>query len=264
MNELNNNYFQKEIIDKIGNKGFDCKGKEWIKHIPSSSDRSINLSGKKFNLLTVLFRVEGQKRKPKWLCLCDCGKLITVTSSHLKDGHVKSCGCLQRVDLINKRFFNLLVLEKVYNNGVGTGKWKCLCDCRNITYVTTNHLTSGHTKSCGCVKSIGEKTIINILKENNISFETQKIFKNCKNPDTNYNLKFDFYIENNFLLEYDGEQHFIERGWNTKENLEKNKKLDILKDQWCKENGIPLKRIPYWELDNITINNIMDDTFLVV
>lgn len=30
-------------------------------------------------------------------------------------------------------------------------KWNCKCDCGNVTVVATNKLTSGHTRSCGCM-----------------------------------------------------------------------------------------------------------------
>lgn len=33
----------------------------------------------------------------------------------------------------------------------GNSKWKCKCECGNITYVTATKLKSGHTKSCGCI-----------------------------------------------------------------------------------------------------------------
>ena len=76
--------------------------------------------------------------------------------------------------------------------------------------------------------------------------------------------RFDFYIDNNFLLEFDGIQHFKSTsGWNNEENFKITQERDKYKNQWCHENNIPLKRIPYWEIDNITIDNIMDDTFLV-
>ena len=56
----------------------------------------------------------------------------------------------------------------------------------------------------------------------------------------------------------------IQRQVGILQNVLKNYKRGIiLKNQWCRKNNIPLKRIPYWELNNITINNIMDDTFLV-
>lgn len=31
-----------------------------------------------------------------WLCRCDCGSEMMTTSHHLREGHTKSCGCLQR------------------------------------------------------------------------------------------------------------------------------------------------------------------------
>lgn len=30
-----------------------------------------------------------------WLCQCDCGKICSVAAASLKNGHTKSCGCLQ-------------------------------------------------------------------------------------------------------------------------------------------------------------------------
>jgi len=35
---------------------------------------------------------------------------------------------------------------------LGGGKWNCVCDCGGSTTTKTNHLRSGHTRSCGCVK----------------------------------------------------------------------------------------------------------------
>jgi len=56
----------------------------------------IDLSGVKFNLLSVVKKLYTDKnRKAVWLCKCDCGKLTTATSSQLKKGAKKSCGCLK-------------------------------------------------------------------------------------------------------------------------------------------------------------------------
>lgn len=51
-------------------------------------------------------------------------------------------------DLTGKKFGRLTALE--YS---GDGKWLCKCDCGNNKIVRSSHLTSGHTKSCGCYKS---------------------------------------------------------------------------------------------------------------
>lgn len=37
-------------------------------------------------------------------------------------------------------------------------KWLCKCDCGNETIVDTRNLTSGHTRSCGCIKNERRKT----------------------------------------------------------------------------------------------------------
>lgn len=83
----------------------------------------------------------------KWLCQCDCGKEIIVHGNKLSKGQ-KSCGCLRgpRKDLRGQKFGRLTPLEYITGS-----KWKCQCDCGNITTVETTNLTSGNTKSCGCL-----------------------------------------------------------------------------------------------------------------
>lgn len=53
-----------------------------------------------------------------------------------------------RVDLTGQRFGRLIVLG--WEIVDGHGRWKCKCDCGNITFVRTGHLNNEHTKSCGC------------------------------------------------------------------------------------------------------------------
>lgn len=54
----------------------------------------IDLSGLTFHNLTVLERDSYQTGETKWICLCTCGKSISVFANNLKRGHTKSCGCL--------------------------------------------------------------------------------------------------------------------------------------------------------------------------
>ena len=54
-----------------------------------------------------------------------------------------------------KRFERLTVIERDNTRPSGHGHvriWKCICDCGNIVYASTNSLKSGNTKSCGCYK----------------------------------------------------------------------------------------------------------------
>ena len=59
--------------------------------------KKVDLRGKKFGRLTVAaespLRAGGHLH---WVCICDCGKTITVLGYNLKNGNTKSCGCLQR------------------------------------------------------------------------------------------------------------------------------------------------------------------------
>lgn len=52
----------------------------------------------------------------------------------------------KRQDLTGKRFGQLTVLEYDQEKQ----KWKCQCDCGNVTYKTTGHLNAGTVTSCGC------------------------------------------------------------------------------------------------------------------
>ena len=220
-----------------------------------------DLTGQRFGKLTVIEQIV-KNGNLKWRCKCDCGKETTSSSYHLRTGHSTSCGCSrtepQVIDMTNKQCGNLLVLGPAEHKS-GRAVWKCRCSCGNIIEVDGYSLRSGNTKSCGCVKSRGEQKIIQILQENNIPFKTQQKFNTCRNPKTNEQLRFDFYINNSFLLEFDGIQHYKDTNWGNFESLIER---DNYKNLWCKNNNIPLKRIPYWEIDNISLKNIMDNTFL--
>lgn len=56
----------------------------------------IDLSGQRFGRLTVIERAGSQWGHRTWKCVCDCGKVTIVTSSHLQNGMTTSCGCYQK------------------------------------------------------------------------------------------------------------------------------------------------------------------------
>ena len=121
-----------------------------------------DLSGQKFNRLTVIRRDESVLNKVSWICKCECGNEISVTTSHLKCGHTQSCGCLQKekareanfLDLTGQRFGRLTVKKEadkyISPQGLKFVQWLCKCDCGNDTIVLATNLKKGTTKSCGC------------------------------------------------------------------------------------------------------------------
>ncbi len=66
----------------------------------------IDLCGKKYGRLTAIARkginVSGNAI---WLCECDCGSNVFVSSNNLRSGHTKSCGCLRK-ELMTKHGHN--------------------------------------------------------------------------------------------------------------------------------------------------------------
>ena len=54
------------------------------------------------------------------------------------------------VDITGQKFGRLIVLDKLHNYHKKDTYWLCVCECGNLKEVTSSHLTTGKTKSCGC------------------------------------------------------------------------------------------------------------------
>ncbi len=111
-------------------------------------------------------------------------------------------------------------------------------------------------------KSRLEKRVYMILKElyPNFNIKTQLHLKDIvktKVPALLRRLTVDFYIpEFNLCIEVDGEHHFEKVSYDDPDKaqvaFEKRKKLDNMKDNFLFDNNIPLLRISYIELRNLT------------
>ncbi|MFQ8761836.1 hypothetical protein [Intestinimonas butyriciproducens] len=55
----------------------------------------IDLTGRKFGHLRVTGPGEVRNRQLYWNCVCECGKQKSVQGRKLRDGIVKSCGCMR-------------------------------------------------------------------------------------------------------------------------------------------------------------------------
>lgn len=248
-------------------KSCGCLHKKSFERI--KKDILVDLTGYKFNNLFVLGYAYSKNGNRYWKCLCDCGNITYVSTSHLIKGDTKGCGCLigkgnsgkYEKDFIGQRFGKLIVIKYLYTKN-GNKYFLCQCDCGNTCEVRINDLVDGRTHSCGCIVSKGQELIRKILSENKIKFTTEKTYSDLKSP-INQPLRFDFFINNEFLLEYDGEQHFrLTGGWGSKD-FEKRQLYDQIKNNYAISHNIPLKRIPYWDFDKITLENIMSDKWLI-
>lgn len=236
--------------------------------------KMIDISGQRFGSLVAINPLPKDKKDygkstcTKWLCKCDCGNTTVVSSSNLRKNHTKSCGCLQKKvtsqrhfsDITGKRFGKLVAVEIDYSKTSqenGHTYWKCKCDCGGEITVIVSSLKRGATKSCGCLKaSYGSYLIENLLKELNLPYKKEYCVKDCENI-----FFFDFYVNNTYIIEFDGQQHFqATAGWNSAENVVKNHKRDLLKNNYCFTNNIPIIRIPYKIQDRIEKEDLLLDS----
>lgn len=251
-----------------------------------------DLTGQRFGKLLVLEcagKLDG--RRYSWKCQCDCGNIKIIAGASLTSGNTQSCGCLTKETGLSKwnkeqsekakipigtKFGKLTVLEDLGMREQVPGhnrRWyKCLCDCGNIHEVQGNMLKQGQVISCGkCLSSKGEYFIIQLLDKNNINYnydcQLPELTKEC-----NKKLRFDFIIYDNNnqisrIIEFDGRQHIYGPDTNywghSTDTLEEIKNKDQIKNNYCIKNNIPLVRIPYYHLNNLTIDDLLGSKYLI-
>lgn len=240
----------------------------------------IDLTGKQYEYFKVIKRNETATkfngRNVFWDCECQCGNIFTTTTTNINKQKVKSCGCMNKIlisqahfqDITGQVFGELIAIERDYNYPNEAKKprtlWKCQCSCGNIISIDRTHLVNRGQSSCGCKNSIGELNINKILNNNNIAYKSQYTNTDLKTNNNGY-LRFDFAIldkQQNVirLIEFDGIQHFENVDFFQNKNI---KYRDTLKNQYAKDNNIPLVRIPYYKRDCLTLEDIMGDQFLI-
>lgn len=152
--------------------------------------------------------------------------------------------------LLSKEYVNCNTKVRMLHNVCGTEFEVKPCDFKN-----------GLNGCPYCKQSKGEKLIENYLIDNNISYQRQYRFKECriKRP-----LPFDFAILENdvpiMLIEFNGVQHYEPFRFEHKDieqkRLKARQERDKIKIQFAKDKHIPLLIIRYDQLDNIV--NILD------
>ena len=231
-----------------------------------------DITGQTFNLLTIKQIFWTEYSEPMVLCDCRCGsKDILLRKHDVQSNHTKSCGCLLHTKTTKETCKNwtnfisdygVVGIKPLYkdNNSRWVWEWKCPI-CNNHFSMLPAKIVNGHTTSCGCkIQSDGEKFIKKCLDEFNVQYIPQYSFKDCKYK---YILKFDFAIIKNdkvfCLLEYDGLQHYEPvTFFGGEEKYKETIERDMVKNEYCKVNHIPLYRFKY-DLDFKTIKDILSN-----
>ena len=136
--------------------------------------------------------------------------------------------------------------------------------CGKKTSARVSKLLEG----CGCPHcsaSKGERYIENILDKNNIQYQTQYCFDDCR---IQLPLPFDFAIfDNNNLIglcEYQGIQHYEAKSkFGGASGLRKQQFNDMQKREYCRKNNIVLLAIPYYDEGKIDYDYIMNAYYIL-
>lgn len=244
----------------------------------------INESG----FLTICDRAPNKEnsRKARVICKCKCGNYTIINAQGFYDGTTKSCGCYSQQlhselcrelgkksktkDYSNKDNSYYSFIERTDKKD-SNNSFYWIVECKNCgkRYKAVPSQLISETRRrganpCDCWKNIskGVLKIKHILEKSGVSFIQEKTFDDCLSPKGN-KLRFDFFLPDyNYLIEYDGEQHFKPTTFGDlkqsgEERLQLNQLYDNIKNDYCKQKNITLIRIPYSKYANLKLQDLI-------
>lgn len=136
------------------------------------------------------------------------------------------------------------------------------CKIHNYLYTTSpSNVLSGCGTCKYCKESSGERIVRQWLETHNIDYIFQHTYDDCRDL---YVLPFDFFLPTcNCIIEFDGQHHFEPIDFANKglewanERLKLTQYHDNIKNEYCKNNGISLLRIPYYKNIEEELNNFL-------
>lgn len=217
-----------------------------------------NEIGNTYGYLTIV-DIDYTTKPSTAICKCKCGNIVSLSKIDVVSLHTQSCGCFQRERAAESNTKDhsgeisdtgVEIIRPLYQSTRGKWIWECKCPvCKNLFEALPAKILENGTTSCGCkIQSSGEVIIENYLQKYGLKYERQKRFPDCKYI---YTLPFDFAVYNDdgslkCLIEYDGKQHFICIDfYGGEEAFVARQRNDGIKNEYCKNNNIPLIRIDY-------------------
>ena len=135
-----------------------------------------DISGERFGSLTAVKptgEVHTTNKTCIWRCICDCGNETAADYKHLAEGERTNCGCAKGgpkpLDITGRQFGMLTVIKRLDTKSKTTYKWLCQCDCGRMSDVIVSNLTSGVTRSCGCMRGRVKRQKGSLAAENSVS-----------------------------------------------------------------------------------------------
>lgn len=152
-------------------------------NIHKKQRNALQISGKKFGLLTAKYYFKSGKYGAIWYCECECGGSTNAYVHDLQRGTVKSCGCLEKLnqkiqsekmrDLITHDTNIGLISKKEPNKNTTTGirgvSW-CVSKQKYIATITFQKKTyylcsSSDLETCRIARAVAEEKIFDNFLE---------------------------------------------------------------------------------------------------
>lgn len=112
--------------------------------------------------------------------------------------------------------------------------------------------------------SKGEQKLINLFKRGGVQYCREVSFEDLKGKKKSL-LRYDFGLFKNgkliCLVEFDGRQHYeyVPYFHKTYSGFLKSKERDRQKNKYCLMHGITLIRVPYWDLEDLTLKKVLSE-----
>ncbi len=145
-------------------------------------------------------------------------------------------------DISGKIFGRLKTIKIDHFSKAGKVVWECVCDCGKKAYAQTSNLTSGHTRSCGCLarEILLKRSITHGFKHTRFYNIWCNIVTRCSNSnDHNYKK----YGARGIKLEWDSFESFrddMHEGYleHSRKYGENNTSIERIDNEghYCKEN----------------------------
>lgn len=195
------------------------------------------------------------------------GAFFQQPSTHIHQG----CGCPEcrriKIGMLRKQTKEEFVEKArlvhgnkydyslVAEESLSIDKIPIICPEHGLFMQEKNNHLRGH--GCPhCPKSTiskGEDYVANVLNKINIDYIPQYKIVNDNLFCLNKHFYVDFYIPSaKIIIEYNGEQHYkATRHFGGEKKLHDRQERDMALRQYCREHGIKLIEIPYWDFDKI-------------
>lgn len=207
---------------------------------------------------------KGSIVKTKFKCK-SCENIWEATPNKLLCGRgCPKCGIKRRAkkrslphDIFVQRILKIHSNKISILNKLENTESRAICKCNVCSYIWETRANKLLYEATGCpdcarvlYQSTGNRIVEDVLRKHNFNFQMEVMFDECR---YRRKLRFDAGIFDDrgkcvALIEFDGQLHFKAYDlYGGEDGFQMTKKRDSIKNKFCKDNEIPLLRIPYWE-----------------